>query len=369
MNETIFIQSLDETVFEEIFKYSFPENETPHQILIFCENILHAERVFSFLEEKGKNVQILHSKRTMHHNRHAMEAFRENKVQFLVSIDKLNEDIDVPNVEVAVFLRATDSLTVFLQQLGRCLRKTSKKSKAIILDFVANAERLIFLTSLIEKTMRLAKMLDNSNRLPLNKDLLEISGDGFEFTLTDDLVQVLDLIKALKEGYFTTWQEASEIVVSTGIKSWEEYRERYRSISLRLHSNPQMIYPDFPGWKIFLGTKYQTWQEASVACIKLQVKGPTDYKRVQNFRLKARDNKLPQKPEDFYEDFPGWKTFLGFKSPYRGWTEWEPFAKSHEFLIELEDDLKKPENICYFWKKDQAIKYVRSAVALPLTKK
>lgn len=374
LNETIFIKDFDEAVFEEIFKYSFPENDNPRQTMIFCENILHAERVFSLLEEKGKNAQILHSKKSMSHNREAMKKFRQNESQFLVSIDKLNEDIDVPNVEVVVFLRATDSLTVFLQQLGRGLRKSTRKHKAIILDFVANAERLIFLSNLIEKTLRISKILVGSDRLPLDRSLFEIQGEGFEFTLTDDLVQILDLIKALKEGYFETWQEASKVVMEGGIKSWEEYRRCYRTISLRLHSNPQMIYPDFPGWKIFLGNKYQTWQEAGIASLNLGAKSAIDYERVRNFRLKSRDGKLPKNPETFYADFPGWKNFLGFKNPPKGWVEWDKLKREKgsesEFLFELSGiQEEKPEIFCYFWKNGKAVEYVLYSAILPLLKK
>jgi len=348
LNETIFIKNFDEAVFEEIFKYSFPNGDDPRQTMIFCENILHAERVFAFLSENGKNAQILHSKKSMSHNREVMKKFRQNETQFLVSIDKLNEDIDVPNVEVAVFLRATDSLTVFLQQLGRGLRKTSKKRKAIILDFVANAERLIFLSNLVERMMRISKMLVGSDRLPLNRNILEISGEGFEFTLTDDLVQILDLIKALKEGYFETWQEASEVVKVAGIKSWEKYRASYRSVSLRLHSNPKMIYPDFPGWKIFLGNKYSTWQEAGEAAMKLGARNRSSYKTVWNYRFDARDNRLPQDPETFYRDFPGWETFL--VPTYFSWEEAreicvklgvnspEDYEKVRNFLIARRDN-------------------------------
>ena len=175
LNETIFIDTLDEEVFKEIFKYSFSEDKDPRQTLIYCENILHAERVFNFLVQKGKNVGIIHSKKGKNHNRETMNIFRDNGIQFLVSINKLNEDIDVPDVELSVFLQSTDSTTIFLQQLGRPLRKTKNKQKAIILDFVANAERLIYLANLIEKTVRIAKMLEEKDSRPLDRQLLNIS--------------------------------------------------------------------------------------------------------------------------------------------------------------------------------------------------
>ncbi|MCX6753344.1 MAG: DEAD/DEAH box helicase [Candidatus Nomurabacteria bacterium] len=364
LNETIFIDSLDESVFEEIFKYAFPENDEPRQTLIFCENIIHAERVFDKLKEKGKNVEVIHSKMGKSHNRKVMENFRANKVQFLVSINKLNEDIDVPSAEIAVFLRATDSLTVFLQQLGRPLRKLDSKRKAIYLDFVANVERLIFVRNLMDKVVQFSQTLEKLGNQPIFRDKLNVSGKGFDFRLTDDLVDVLDLIKALKEGYYETWQEASSVIMLASIRSQEEYKKCYRRISLQLHSNPQMIYTDFPGWKVFLGTKYQTWQDASVACKKLGILSSSDYERIRNFRLEKRDSKLPKNPEIFYSDFPGWKNFLGFRSPKKGWIPWDIFIKKNgkfssiEIEISLSPEIIDNRYVCFFWKDDRAVKYV-----------
>jgi len=131
-----------------------------------------------------------------------------------------------------------------------------------------------------------------------------------------------------------------------------------------------MIYPDFPGWKKFLGTKYQTWQEASAVCISLKVKSPKDYKKVWNFRTGLRDSKLPQHPDIFYEDFPGWKNFLGFKSPPKGWVEWDKLVKengsSFEFSVKIHDIIERnPEIYSYFWKEGRAVKYVLYSAILP----
>lgn len=358
LNESIFIDLLDEVIIDEIIKYAFPENDDSHQTLIFCETILHAERFYELLMKRGLKAERIHSKIGTKHNRDVMKRFRANEFQFLVSIDKLNEDIDVPEAVLGVFLRSTSSKRIFIQQLGRLLRRTMSKKKAIFLDFVTNAERLIFLADLMKKITEIAETIENKH--PIMKTPIYVSGAGFDFTLTNDLVQVLDLIRALKEGYLKTWQEASAIVMSANIRSEEEYKKRYKSLSLQLHSHPRELYSDFPGWKIFLGTKYQTWQEASTACIKLEVKNSKDYKRVQNFRGGSRDNKLPIDPEDFYSDFPGWKTFLGFKSVPKGWVDLEEFfakKRSAEYTWTLMN-IGSPKVDYYFWKNDTAVKHV-----------
>jgi superfamily II DNA or RNA helicase len=54
----------------------------------------------------------------------------------------LNEGIDVPDVQLIVFNRVTHSRRIFLQQLGRGLRRTPEKDRLVVLDFVADVRRL-----------------------------------------------------------------------------------------------------------------------------------------------------------------------------------------------------------------------------------
>lgn len=101
-----------------------------------------------------------------------------------------------------------------------------------------------------------------------------------------------------KENY-ATWQEASTAVKILGIKSRDEYLLKYDRLDKRLHSNPQVYYKDFPGWKIFLGNEfYETWALSLAAAIRLRV---TNWKEYNEKRY--LDHKLRSKPQDIYSDF------------------------------------------------------------------
>jgi superfamily II DNA or RNA helicase len=63
------------------------------------------------------------------------------RLSFLFTVDKLSEGVDVPDVNTVLFLRPTESLTVFLQQLGRGLRHAPGKDCLTVLDFVGQAHR------------------------------------------------------------------------------------------------------------------------------------------------------------------------------------------------------------------------------------
>ncbi len=68
----------------------------------------------------------------------ALNKLRDGSLAVVFAVDMLNEGVDVPAVDLLLFLRPTESGTVFLQQLGRGLRKTPDKTHVTVLDFIGN---------------------------------------------------------------------------------------------------------------------------------------------------------------------------------------------------------------------------------------
>ena len=71
----------------------------------------------------------------------ALNDLRDGKLQVVFAVDLFNEGVDVPAIDTVLFLRPTESATVFLQQLGRGLRHANGKSHLTVLDFIGNANR------------------------------------------------------------------------------------------------------------------------------------------------------------------------------------------------------------------------------------
>ena len=69
-------------------------------------------------------------------------AFSGGKLSAVTAVDVMNEGIDVPDVNLLVFLRATHSRRIFVQQLGRGLRLAHDKDKVVVLDFVSDLRRM-----------------------------------------------------------------------------------------------------------------------------------------------------------------------------------------------------------------------------------
>ncbi len=104
----------------------------------FCATISHADFMAASFKKAGLKAEALHSK-TKKSNEGLYDQLRTGKINYLFSVDMLNEGVDIPEADTLLFLRPTESITVFLQQLGRGLRLSEGKQAVTVLDFVGNA--------------------------------------------------------------------------------------------------------------------------------------------------------------------------------------------------------------------------------------
>lgn len=109
--------------------------------LCFCVDKRHADFMADELKEKGFAAASLTSDTPAAERQQLANALREGRLHYLCVVDIFNEGVDIPEVDTVLFLRPTESLTVFLQQLGRGLRLSPGKTELTVLDFVAQANR------------------------------------------------------------------------------------------------------------------------------------------------------------------------------------------------------------------------------------
>ncbi|MBP9165304.1 MAG: DUF3427 domain-containing protein, partial [Leptospiraceae bacterium] len=106
--------------------------------LCFCVSQEHAE----FMAEKftlvGFKADYLISSRS-DEREELRKKFLRKEINYLFVVDIFNEGIDIPDIDTVLFLRPTESLTIFLQQLGRGLRLAEGKDCLTVLDFVGNS--------------------------------------------------------------------------------------------------------------------------------------------------------------------------------------------------------------------------------------
>ena len=109
--------------------------------LCFCVNKRHADFMAEQLSLYGFNAKSLTSDTPAEERKQLAKDLREGTLHYLCVVDIFNEGVDIPEVDTVLFLRPTESLTIFLQQLGRGLRLSAGKTELTVLDFVAQANR------------------------------------------------------------------------------------------------------------------------------------------------------------------------------------------------------------------------------------
>ena len=183
--------------------------------LAFCRNVTHARMMCEALGERyhtayltgrndiGERVRAYNDLQNDAHN-----------LEILFTVDILNEGVDIPGVNMVLFLRPTESTTIFIQQLGRGLRKYTNKEYVTVLDFIGNSYKrsvqiAFALGSLsenfvMEKRLLASLVQDDFTALGLADYGVEIHIDDLS---KEEILEYIDkenfnALKYLKQDYF-----------------------------------------------------------------------------------------------------------------------------------------------------------------------
>ena len=126
-------------ILESVNKYVTDINEVIG--LGFCVSIEHAKFMANYFNLNGVPSVSLHSQSSRDERNEAKSRLVNGELKFIFVVDLYNEGVDIPEINTVMFLRPTESLTVFLQQLGRGLRLSEDKECLTVLDFVGQAHK------------------------------------------------------------------------------------------------------------------------------------------------------------------------------------------------------------------------------------
>lgn len=152
------------SVIEAVYRYVTDVDEVKG--LGFCASIEHAEFMSNFFNENNIPSIALSARTSDNERDTAKQKLAEKKIRFIFVVDLYNEGVDIPEINTVLFLRPTESLTVFLQQLGRGLRLSEGKDCLTVLDFIGQAHKKYSFeakfSALLKKTTRsLQKEIEN----------------------------------------------------------------------------------------------------------------------------------------------------------------------------------------------------------------
>lgn len=106
----------------------------------FCVNVEHADFMAAAFERRGRKALSLHGGHTGDERLKAILRLQDpnDPLEVIFTVNIFNEGVDIPQLNMLLFLRPTQSSTVFIQQLGRGLRKVEGKEYVTVLDFIGN---------------------------------------------------------------------------------------------------------------------------------------------------------------------------------------------------------------------------------------
>jgi superfamily II DNA or RNA helicase len=107
----------------------------------FCVTVEHADQVAQRFSLLGHRAEVLDGTMTQAERQRILAEFSSGTIKVLASCNIISEGFDLPAIECAILLRPTQSVSLYLQQVGRALRTFPGKEYAVILDHVGNVDR------------------------------------------------------------------------------------------------------------------------------------------------------------------------------------------------------------------------------------
>jgi len=178
--------------------------------LIFVSRKEEACKLSEMFNQRGFHTCALTGEASEKQRQEAMDSLESNEegsLDYIFTVDIFNEGIDIPKVNQVVMLRSTQSSIIFIQQLGRGLRKNEEKDYVVVIDFIGNYKKNFFIPIALSGNTNLNK--DNLRRFVSEGNLIIPGASTIQFDEISkkrifDAIDAakLDGLKLIKEKYF-----------------------------------------------------------------------------------------------------------------------------------------------------------------------
>ena len=194
----------------------------PVKGLIFCSRVDEAKELSAKLNKDGYFTKYLTGENSDSDRERVIQELEsdENPLQYIISVDIFNEGVDIPSVNQVVMLRPTQSAIIFVQQLGRGLRKFKGKSYVSVIDFIGNYENNFFIP--------IALYGDNSYNKDNLRKVMSTGSSGLPGTST---VQITEIAR----------QKIYQAINETNFTQLKLLKEEYNKLKMRLARIPSMM--------------------------------------------------------------------------------------------------------------------------------
>ncbi|GEO79633.1 helicase [Companilactobacillus mindensis DSM 14500] len=151
-------------------EYYGPRNHDVHG-LIFVSRIEEGRELANKLKERNIDTIFVSASDTVETRENAVHQLNNGDLQYIITVDIFNEGVDIPIVNQIIMMRPTKSSIIFLQQLGRGLRKAPHKEFVTILDFIGNYDENYMIPMAFDRS-------NTSNKEKIRKQVISPSISG-----------------------------------------------------------------------------------------------------------------------------------------------------------------------------------------------
>jgi len=183
--------------------YYGPRNDNVHG-LIFVSRVAEGQELEIKLRNRGINALFVSAVDTVEAREDAVRKLTDGELQYIITVDIFNEGVDIPCLNQIIMMRPTQSSIIFLQQLGRGLRKYVGKESVTILDFIGNYDENYMIPMAFDRS-------HTSNKEKIRKQIISPSISGvstinFEEVARNRVLKAvskvrLDDMKRFKDAY------------------------------------------------------------------------------------------------------------------------------------------------------------------------
>jgi len=119
------------------------ETHGGRRVLAFCCSQRHADFMAGYFEEKGASAVAVHSGERSAPRAASLERLNGGELDVVFAVDMFNEGVDLPDIDTVMMLRPTESRILWLQQLGRGLRRSEGKTHLTVIDYIGNHRQFL----------------------------------------------------------------------------------------------------------------------------------------------------------------------------------------------------------------------------------
>lgn len=226
------VTSRNELIVNVLQEYLGDGEAARRQGVIFCVNVAHANEMAKLLNKA--NITAASYTRQTKNSAAVMADFKQKKIRFLCACNMISEGWDYPELGILVMARPTLSKVLYLQQIGRGLRKTDTKKNVIVIDVVDEYGAMI-------KACNMHTIFANPYYVPFG-DIIKTDYTPGDMVIIDGLEEKIERIMEVdinsfeeKYGdYLSQEQVAREYFVSTGtVTSWVKKKKIVPSVEYR----------------------------------------------------------------------------------------------------------------------------------------